>query len=76
MLDIAYRFRRALIALTAIVAAGLVSACTPTTVLTAGTVVGVLIDTYCKGVSPQAKQGIRDATTHGKQVLCDESSVK
>ncbi|MEQ8585264.1 MAG: hypothetical protein RLO01_12100 [Thalassobaculaceae bacterium] len=68
--------RRASLTATALIAAGLLSACTPPALLTAGAVAGVWIDTYCKGVSAEVKQGLRNAASNGKQLLCDESSAK
>lgn len=70
------RLRRASLTATAVIAAGILSACTPPALLTAGAVAGMWIDAYCKGVSAEVKQGLRNAASNGKQLLCDESSAK
>ncbi|MCR9073885.1 MAG: hypothetical protein NXI18_19525 [Alphaproteobacteria bacterium] len=70
------RLRRVMPTAAGIVVASLLSACTPPALLTAGAAAGVWIDAYCKGVSAEIKQGLRNVATKGKPLLCDESSAQ
>jgi uncharacterized membrane protein len=49
------------------------SGCIVTTaVATLGTAVVMGVDAYCTGLSEDARKGVRDYLTNGKQILCKE----